>query len=219
MAGSAAGLAWGIGGRARWGPAPFVLAVLAAAILTGRSDWFPWDAVAALAAIVTVLAGLGTACLLANSAVHWAWVAAGSLVSAVGIWAGVPETGPAVLVGGGLAGLGAASVITRSRWGPAAGVGVAVVLGWASLSGATGRPWAAVGGALCTGVAPWFGLRRLFPTSPRSLRPGPWLLAAHIVLVTLAARWIGVVPHAGWHRVAVVATAGLAVAVITRLRA
>jgi hypothetical protein len=208
-----------LGGRARWGPVPVILAVLAAANLTGRSDWFLWDAVAGLGAIFTLLAGLGAACLLANPAVHWAWVAAGSLVSAAGIWAGVPETGPAVLVGGGLAGLAAASAITRSRWGPAAGVGVTVVLGWAALSGAAGRPWAAVGGALCTGVAPWFALRRLIPTSPGSLRPGPWLLGAHSVLVLIAARWIGVVPNAGWHRVAVVATAGVAVAFITRLRA
>jgi hypothetical protein len=44
---------------------------------------------------------------------------------------------------------------------------------------------------------------------------GPWLLGAHAVLVIMAARWIGVVPNAGWHRVVVVATLGLAVAVAT----
>jgi hypothetical protein len=40
-----------------------------------------------------------------------------------------------------------------------------------------------------------------------------------MVLVLLAARWIGVDPHAGWGRVAIVAFAGIAVAMATRRRA
>jgi hypothetical protein len=196
-----------------------VLAVLAAARLTGRSDWPRWDTMAAVGALVTLLAGAGAARLLADPGTGRAWVAAGALLSAAGVWAGVPETGPALLAGGSLTGLATTAALTRARWAPSAGVGLAAVVGWAALSGAAGRPWAAVGGALCAGLAPWFALRRLLPTSSRSRSPGAWLLGAHAVLVVLAARWIGVVPHAGWHRVAVVAAAGLAVTVATRRRA
>ncbi|MGH8973319.1 MAG: hypothetical protein ACRD0C_08955 [Acidimicrobiia bacterium] len=219
-AGSAVGLAWRAAGRARWGATPFVLAILVAAASAGRSDRPRWDAMAATGVLVTLLGGLGAARLLDGSAISWRWVAAGSLVSAAGVWAGVPETGPALLGGGALLGLAVTAVLTRSHWAPAAGVGSAAVVGWAALSGAAGRPWAAVGGALCTGIAPWFALRRLRPRSARWTRsPGPWLLCAHAVLVILASRWIGVVPHAGWNRVAVVAAAGLAVALATRREA
>ncbi len=217
--GAVAGLAWRAAGRARWGGTPFVLAILAAAGLSGRSDWPRWDAMTATGAFVVLLAGAGAGRLLADPAAGWGWVAAGSLVSALGVWAAVPETGPALLAGGGLTGLAATAALIRSRWGPAAGVGVAAVLGWAALSGAAGRPWAAVGGALCCGVAPWFAARPLLPSPSWSRSPAPWLLGAHVVLVILAARWIGVVPHAGWPRVAAVAAAGLAVAVATRRRA
>jgi hypothetical protein len=217
--GSVVGLVWRAGGRVRWGGVPFVLAVLVAARHTGRSDWFRWDEAVGVGVLVALLAGLGAARLLTSPAVGWAWVAAGSLFSAAGVWAGVPETGPAVLVGGGLAGLVAACALTRSAWAPTAGVGVAAIVGWAALSGAAGRPWAAVGGALCTGVAPWFALQSLLPTWSRSRRPGPWLLGVHMVLVILAARWIGVVPHAGWPRVTLVVGVGLAAVVATRHRA
>ncbi len=105
-------------------------------------------------------------------------------------------------------------MVTRSRWGRTAGFGVATVVGWAALSGAAGRPWAAAGGALCTGLAPWFALRPLHRlVHRRSL--GPWLLGVHTVLVVLAARWIGVAADPGWGRVALVAAAGLTVAVTT----
>jgi hypothetical protein len=220
-AGLAAGLLWRAAGRTRWGAAPFVLAVLAAARLTGRSDWSRWDAMVAIGAIVTMLAGAGAARLLADPATHWAWVAAGALMSAAGVWAGVPETGPALLVAGGIAGLAATAALTGARWAPAAGMGVAAVLGWAALSGAAGRPWSALGGALCTGVAPWFALCPPLraPYRSRSQSPRPWLLGAHTALVILAARWIGVDPHSGWGRVAIVAFGGLVVTMATRRRA
>lgn len=192
------------------------MATLAAAVLSNRSDWPRWDAMVAVGALLTMLAGAGTARLLADPAVHWGWVAAGALISVAGVWAGVPEVGPAVVVGGGFAGLVTTAALTRASWAPSAGVGVAAVLGWAALSGAAGRPWASVGGALCTGMAPWLAIRSLVPTPSWSRRAGPWLLGAHIVLVIVAARWIAVVPDAGWDRVAVVATAGLAVAVAAR---
>jgi hypothetical protein len=218
-AGTAAGLAWRAAGRARWGGAPFVVAVLVAAGLSGRSDWPRWDAMVAVGVLLTMLAGAGTARLLADPVGHWGWVAAGSLISAAGVWAGVPEVGPAVVVGGGFTGLVATAALTRASWAPSAGVGVAAVLGWAAQSGAVGRPWASVGGALCTGIAPWLAIRPLLPTFSWSRRVGPWVLGAHTVLVILAARWVGVVPEAGWHRVALVAVAGLAVATATRPRA
>src|SRR5207237_6408714 len=81
-AGSAAGLAWWAVGRARWGPLPFVLAVLVAARFTDRSDWPRWDGMAATGAVVVVLAGFGAARLLTESGGGWQWVAAGSLISA-----------------------------------------------------------------------------------------------------------------------------------------
>lgn len=217
-AGTVVGVLWRAARRPRWGPAPFLLAVLTAARLSNRSDWPPWGAMVAIGALLTVLAGIGTVCLLAD-AVHWPWMAAGALISAAGVWAGVPEVGPAVVVGGGVAGLVASGVLTGATWAPSAGAGVAAILGWAALSGAVGRPWASVGGALCTGIAPWLAVRRLLPAPSWSRTAGLWLLGAHAVLVIIAARWVAVAPHAGWHRVAVVAVAGLAVATATRPRA
>jgi len=177
----------------------------------------------AIGVLVTLLAAAGAARLLAEPAAGWVWVAAGSVISAAGVWAGVPETGPALLAGGGLAGLTVAAGLCRARWTPTAGAGAAAVIGWAALSGAAGRPWATIGGALCTGVAPWVAVCRLVPafrrTGSTTWSPGPWLLGSHTALVVVAARWIGVVPHAGWLRVAVVAAAGLAVAGAARGRA
>lgn len=218
-AASVTGVTWRVLGLRKWGMAPFVLAVLAAAELTGRSDRPRSEALVAAGTLATVLAGVGAARLLAHPATHWGWVAIGALISAGGVWSGVPETGPAVLVGGSIAGLGVSAALTRSRWGPAAGIGAAVVLGWAALSGAVDRPGAALGGALCTGLAPWFAFRPLLPTLVWSRRPGPWLLGGHFALVALAARWIAVDPRAGWQRLAVLGAAGLAVAAGTRLRA
>ena len=218
VAGVAAGLAWRAVGRSHWGGVPFVVAVLAGAGLSNRFDWVLWDAMVFVGGVLMMLAGVGIAGLLAD-AVPWGWVAAGALISTAGVWAGVPEVGPAVVVGGCLTGLGTTAALFRASWAPSAGLGVAAVIGWAALTGAAGRPWAAVGGALCAGMAPWLALRPLLPTNPWSWRAGPWLLGAHAVLVVVAARWIAVVPQAGWHRVAVVGVAGLAVATATRPRA
>ena len=219
VAGSIAGLAWRISGRVRWGPTPFVIAVLVAARLAGRSDWPRWQPMAAAGVVGTILAGVGATRLLAEPGIHWAWVAAGALVSAAGVWAGVPETGPALLAGGAIIGLAGSAALTGARWAPAAGLGLAAVLGWAAASGAAGRPWAIVGGTLCTGIAPWFAARQPVSTPWRGRNPGAWLLGAHLVLAILAARWIGVAPHPGGQRVAIVAAAGLAVALVTRRRA
>jgi hypothetical protein len=215
-AGFVVGLVWRVVIRVRWGGLPVVLAVLIAAHHTGRTDRFRWDSAATVSTFVLLLAGLGMAQLVARFAIGSVWAAVGSLVSAGGVYVGVPETGPAVVVAGALSGLAAALAVTGSRWAPTAGLGMAAVLGWAAMSGAVGRPWAVVGGALCTGVAPWFGLRTLLPTPRRQWRPGPWLLGAHVTLVILAARWIGVAPDAGWLRVAAVAAAGLAIAMATQ---
>ena len=215
--GSLAGAVWRVGGRFRWGSGVFVVALLAAAGLTGRSDWPRWDTATVGAAILVLMAGVGTARFLAEQVFGWPWVAAGALCSAAGVWAGVPETGPVLLVGGALAGLAATAGLTRSQWKPSAGPGIAAVIGWAALSGAAGQQWAAIGGSLCFGVAPWFAL---VPAGRRRSRSaGLTLLGAHIVLVVLAARWVAVDPDAGWGRVSIVAAAGLAVAVVTYRRA
>src|SRR5581483_11981046 len=87
FAGSAAGLAWRLAGRTRWGAAPFVLAVLAAARLAGRSDWPASDGMTAAGLLVTLLAAVGAVRLFADPALGRQWVAAGALVSAVGVWA------------------------------------------------------------------------------------------------------------------------------------
>ena len=195
-----------------------MIGALAAARLAGRSDWPRWDHMVAVGVVVTLLAGLGAARLLGWLSGHWWWMAAGSLVSAAGVWAGVPETGPVVLAAGVLAGLTATAALTGSRWTPAAGPGVIAIIGWAALSGATGRPWATVGGALCVGVAPWFALPSLLPFAARR-RLHLWVLVAHTALVVLAARWIGVNPHAGWGRVVVLVAVGLIVATVFRPRA
>lgn len=218
-AGTAAGLGWRLLGRPRWGALPFVVAALAAARYAGRTDWPRWDGTHVVAAVVVALAALGAARLLALRTVGWEPVAAGALVSAAGVWAGVPETGPVLLAGGVLTGLAATAWLTGARWGRTAGVGAAALLGWAALSGATGRPWAAMGGALCTGMAPWFALRRPTRATAWSRRQGLAVLGAHAALAVAAARWIGVDPQAGWGRVAVLAAAGLAVAGAARRRA
>jgi hypothetical protein len=218
-AGLVVGLVWRAAGRTHWGAAPFVVTVLAAAGLTGRFDSPRGSAMVAVGAIVMTLAGVGAAHLLADPATHWGWVGAAALISSGGVWAGVPETGPALLAAGGIVGLTAIAGLTTARWVPAAGMGLAVVLGWAALSGSAGRPWAALGGALCAGVAPWFALPKPFPVPRRGLNTRPWLLGAHVVIVLLAARWIGVNPDAGWGRVAIVVFAGIVVAMATRRRA
>jgi hypothetical protein len=217
IAGLATGFGWRAAGRSRWGAAPFLVAAVAGAGLARRSDWPGWYGMIAAGAVVTMLAGAGTAHLLADSVTHWTWVAAGALISAAGVWGGVPETGPAVLAAGGILGLAAAAGLTGASWASAAGWGLATVLGWAALSGAAGRPWAALGGTLCTGMAPWLALRRLLPG--RRPRRWPWMLGAHLVLVILAARWIGVDPRPGWVRVGVVAFVGIAVSITTARRA
>jgi hypothetical protein len=216
VAGLSVGLVWRLAGRVRWGGVPVVLAVLIAAQGTGHSDRVRWNAAVFFGAGVILLAAIGFAYLVTNVAGASVGVTAGSLVSAGGIYIGVPETGPAVIVGGVLTGLAGALVVTRSRWCPSAGAGVAVALGWAALSGATGRPWAAVGGALCTGLAPWFALRPLLAHFRSGRPPGTWLLGMHVMLVFLGARWIGVDPDPGWFRVVVVVLAGLAVVAATR---
>ena len=222
-AGLAVGLFWRAAGRTRWGAAPFLVAVLAAAGLTGRFDWpRDYDPMVAAGAIVTMLAGAGAFRCLADRATHWAWVAAAALISAAGVWAGVPETGPALLAGGGLIGLVASAAARPGLAGPRRRAWVwPPFSGGPRSSGAAGRPWAALGGALCTGVAPWLALRPLVPTScgSWSQRPRPWLLGAHMALVLLATRWVGVDPHAGWGRVAIVVFAGMAVAMATRRQA
>lgn len=223
LAGLAAGVSVGVAriaiGRGPWGPVPFAVAVLVAARLTDRSDWPHWFAMVGVGVVLAVLTATGTALLLAEPAVPWLWVAAGGLVSVFAIWAGVPETGPAVLVGGALLGLTAIALLAGARWGPAAGAGLAAVLTWAALSGAVQRPWAAVGGALCAGIAPWFALRPILPNVGRSLRYRAWLFGVHTALALVAARWIAVVPNAGWVRVALVAVTGLAVATLVGRRA
>ena len=215
--GCALGVAWRVAGRSRWGGIPLVLSVLIASRLAGRTDWMGMDSAVAVGIAIVVLGGSGAAHLLADPRIGWGWVAAGALVSVAGVWAGVPETGPAVLAGGGLAGFTVTCIVTRSCWAPAAGVGAAAVLGWAALSGAAGRPWAAVGGALCAGMAPWLAVGAMMPMGSRRGALRPWILVAHSALVILASRWIGVIPDAGWLRVAVVAAAGLAVAGAARL--
>lgn len=217
MAGSIVGLVWWAAGRRRWGGVPFLVAVVSAANVMGRSDWPRWIPMVGVGAVVTLLSAVGAARLLADPAIHWTWVATAALISATGVWVGVPETGPVMLAAGGLIGLLTTAVLTRAQWGPMAGVGVVALLGWAAMSGAAARPWATLGGALCTGVAPWFALRP--PPRRRRHRPRAWLLGAHAGLVILAARWIGVDPHAGWARVAIVAFAGMAVAVMTQRQA
>lgn len=196
-----------------------MLAVLAAAQQAHRSDRPMWDGATALAALVVVLAAIGARRLLADRAVGWGWVAAGALASAACIWAGVPETGPVILVGGALAGSSAAAVLFGARWAPSAGPGAAAVLGWAALSGARGGTWATMGGALCCGVAPWFAVRGRLRAGRWRANAGPALLLAHFAVAALAARWIGVVPDAGWHRVGIVALAGFAAAGVLSRRA
>jgi len=195
------------------------VAVLTAAEVSNRSDWPHWDAMVGFGVLLMMLASAGTACYLADPPAHWGWVAAGAFFSVAGVWAGVPETGPAVLVGGSFTGLFGIAALTRASLAPSAGVGMAVALGWAAMSGAAGRPWATIGGVLCMGVAPWLAFRPLLPTLCWTRSGGRRLLGAHVVLVILAARWIGVVPQAGWPRVAALIAGGLAVATATQSRA
>ena len=215
IAGSVAGVAWRLVGR-RWGALPFIIAFVVGTGVAGRFSWPQSDVMAAIGGFVTIMACVGSGTLLADSRIRWEWVAAGALTSTAGVWAGVPETGPPVLAAACFAGLAAQAAVSRSYLSPAAGAGMAVVVGSAAFIGASGRPWAMIGGALCTGIAPWFSLRRLLPESPLSWPPGPWLLCAHAGLTALAARWISVDPQPGWGRVAAVAFAGLAVVLITR---
>jgi len=219
VAGLTAAVLWRAAGRTRWGPTPFVVALLGAAAVTGRFDEPGRYLLVAVGGLIVVLAAAGVVRFLGDSGLHWRWVGVAALVSAGGVWAAVPETGPALVAGGALAGLVAAGLLTGARWAPSAGVGVAAALGWAALSGASDRPWAALGGALCAGVAPWLAVRPVLPTPRWSGRPGPWFLAGHLGLVIASSRWIAIDPRPDWGRVSVVAIAGVLVAMAYRPQA
>jgi hypothetical protein len=226
VTGLAAGVTVGLlrrpGGR-RWGAGPVIVALVVALLVSGRSDLpVPRSLAAVIGAAITVAAVVGTSRVLAPPA-RWEPVAAGALLSVVAVWVGVPETGPVAVTAGVVAGLAGATRLTGARWAPSAGGAVAAAIGWAAASGAAGRPWAALGGALCAGVAPWLSLPLLRPARPpaapadpstdRRDRPGPaggapWLLVAHGAVALVAARWVAAGAGASWSRAAAVALAG-----------
>jgi hypothetical protein len=218
VAAAATGVAWRTFGRERWGGSSYVVAFVVGTGLADRSDWPRWDGIAVVGVLLTLLACIGSSALLADSRVSWRWNTAGALISAVGVWAAVPETGPAVLAAGCLIGLAAMAAATGSELSPSAGAGMAAILGWAALTGAVGRPWATIGGVLCTGAAPWFAFMPLLSVAERRRQLGLWFLCAHAGLAALAARWIAADPHAGWTRAGTLAAAGVVLAAFTRLR-
>lgn len=197
-------------------PVPWHLAGLALVIAVWTADRIDgldtWSASAAVAVAVVVSGAIGAARLITitvdrrlTSVVLW--------TSAVGVWMGVPETGPPILVGSVIGGM--ALVSWRRGLTPAAAAVSTLAIGWAAASGAVDRPWALVGGALCVGILCGLAL----PPSAvlaRATRPGPWLIAVQAVFVVLAARWIGVAPNAGWWRVVVVVTLSVATGLLVR---
>jgi hypothetical protein len=214
--GATAGAAWWAAGRVRWGACPFIIAFAVAGALTNGINAPQWGAQAVVGGLLTLMACFGGRRLPSDLQLGWGWTVAGALASAVAVWAAVPETTPAVLAGACLTGVALSAAATRSVLSPAAASGMAAVIGWAALSGAEGRPWAAVGGVLCVGVAPWFALKQpLFPTA-RTVSAGTWLLGAHAALAVTAARWSAVDQNPGWLRVMAVGMIGMATAAVTR---
>jgi hypothetical protein len=190
------------------------VAVLGARLLSRRSDWPDhWDGTTTVSLLIVVAGASGARRVARGWTRDGRWVGLALLASSVGVWAGVPETGPAIVVGGVIAGL--TLVSGRAGVTPTGAAVLTLAIGWAALAGAIGRPWASVGGALALGALPGLGVARVLPR--RWSRPaGPWLLAAHVVLAAIAARWIGVAPNAGWARVAVVLGASMTVGLPAR---
>jgi hypothetical protein len=189
-------------------------ATLLAVLLSSRTDAVERvDAYVVLAGLVVAASAIGAANVVRVSGPQSLFVLAAAAVSCAGVFAGVPETGPAVIAGGVIGGLALAAGVTRLTLTPTGGGALAMLVGWAALSGAAGRPWAAIGGALCTGIAPWLAVVR----RRRLSRAGAWMLAVHAGLVIAASRWIAVSGQ-GWARVAVVGAAGAVGAVAIRGR-
>jgi hypothetical protein len=206
---------WSARGVRTWSGTAFAVATAWAAALLSQRDGIGEIDGYVVVALAVVACGIGGASqLLAPRNTPWAEL--GAAISLAGVFLGVPETGPSVIVLGVLAGFAVAVATRRGRVGRSMSVGFGVGFAWAVVSGATGRPWAAVGGALCVGLAPWLGVRRWLPGLGTGISAGPWLLAVHAAIVLAAARWIAVVPDPGWERVAVLAVAGLATALVTR---
>jgi hypothetical protein len=154
-------------------------------------------------------------------------------VTAVGIWATVPDVEAALVL------LGAAVPLTLLGWpGPLAGrrpapaafgiagsVAVAAVLAWTVATGGVGRSGSVVGGLACLGllaVEPAVRLldpRRRSPLDPLERRPGLAVaaLATQLVLVALAARVVGRPERAATALVLAALELGLALAAGTVL--
>jgi hypothetical protein len=218
-AGTAVGLIAARRGARCWGPAAVLTAAVWGAAATGRWDGPTGRSVElALAALVLCAAGAGTVVIAGTGRQAWRWVAAGALLSLSGVFLAVPETGPAVVAAGVTLGLVGAAVSTRSGIAPLGGAALAVLVGWAALSGAVGRSSAVLGGCLCTGLAPWLALRGRLPTDRWGLRPGWWLLAVHGALVIAAARWVAIAPTVQVDRASVLIAAALLTTIATRWR-
>jgi hypothetical protein len=123
-------------------------------------------------------------------------------VSAAGIWATVPDVEAAVVVMGvclPFAGLG--WPLLRSgppSLGLAGALATAGLMAWTVVTGGAGRPGSIAGGFACLGMLVAEPLSRLLDRRPRPAdRPGGLaaqavpLLAAHLVLVAVAARVVG----------------------------
>jgi len=219
------------GGR-RWGAGPVIVAMVAALLVSGRfAVPVPRSLAAVAGAAVTLAAMRGASRLLVPPA-RWEPVAIGAWVSVVAVWVGVPETGPVAVTAGVVAGLAGVTRLTGARWVPQAGAAVAAAIGWAAAAGAGDRPWAALGGALCAGVAPWLSwspVQRFRaagaatspagPSTDRRARPGPavgtpWLLVVHGAVALVAARWVAASAGASWSRAATVVVIGVAASAV-----
>lgn len=138
-------------------------------------------------------------------------------MSAVGVWAAVPETSMVVLVAGGLAGVTLIGALA-GRWPApsevtmgAAGIAVAVAVG------AVGVGHPLLGGLLCLSTFVVLGVQ---PRPRGRAAPTEVALAGllHLATVVVAARHVGVSRSWGWTPLAVVVVVALAVLAAQMLR-
>jgi hypothetical protein len=202
LAGLTVGVA--VAGMPRRGRSPVVPIAVIAALLPlwvwAGSTWIPMG--------VTVAAVVVGFTQVALPDPLGGWVHLMGLVSLGGVWAGVPDTEPAVILGG--------AVLVPALVGLIAGRGscadriaylTAVTL--AAWLGAAGVP-SLVAGVACVGLLAWPARTRTVPA-----------VVAHTLVVTISSRVVSRLPwtHALGLAAVLVVASGVAVAPLTRARA
>ncbi|WP_436796300.1 hypothetical protein [Actinospongicola halichondriae] len=132
--------------------------------------------------------------------------------AAAGVWLGVPENDPVLIVVGVIVGLLA---VGRHR-DAGVGWGLGLALAWTVVIGSVDTGWSFVGGLLCLSPLVAVALRPLVPAPRFSLAAWPWVVVGAWSVSLVAARWVAVAPDATWTRVVAVGAGAAALGLVVR---